>query len=484
MVRIVTGAAISMASAPTAGSYMTAREFVAAVTDSGSWIDMDTPPVRNVDPKYGAQLKRATARSGQSESAVTGTGLIEGQPFVLVVSEFSFLGGSIGQAAADRIIRAIEGATARQLPLLVAPCSGGTRMQEGSAAFARMIDIAEALDKHRSAGLVSLSYLRNPTTGGVFASWGSLTTAVFAEPNALVGFLGPKVYEQLRGASFPPGVQRSDNLSLQGVLDGELTIPELRSVCGALSRLLAQDHAGSRWRSHAGRGQCANEHRGGGTRSEAKSPTLTASILDVCVDPVRLSGDECGSRNTGAELVIAQCAGVPAVVFASGTNPADPDTTVGDLRVARRGMRLAEELQLPFVTIVDTPGGELSVEAENAGMAREIARCLRETARLTVPSVSVLLGRGCGGAALALMGCRRRVALEWAWLSPLPLEGASVLMFGTPDRADEAGVLQRVKADALLEDGVVDLIISPEGPHEHLPSAVLRAIRRAIQAQR
>ncbi len=130
---------------------------------------------------------------------------MRGRRVAVVACEFGFLAGSIGVDSAERLVRAIERATAERLPLLAAPVSGGTRMQEGTLAFVQMVKISAAIAAHKKAGLPYLVYLRHPTTGGVMASWGSLGHVTVAEPGALVGFLGPRVYEALYGRDFPRG---------------------------------------------------------------------------------------------------------------------------------------------------------------------------------------------------------------------------------------------------------------------------------------
>ena len=144
---------------------------------------------------------------------LTGRGQVRGRPVAVVVNEFRFLAGSIGRAAADRITAAVRRATAEGLPLLASTASGGTRMQEGTPAFVRMVEISRALMDHRAAGLPYLVHLRHPTTGGVYASWGSLGHVTVAEPGALVGFLGPKVYAGLNGAAVPDRASRSRRTS-------------------------------------------------------------------------------------------------------------------------------------------------------------------------------------------------------------------------------------------------------------------------------
>lgn len=137
----------------------------------------------------------------------------------MIANEFRFLGGSIGCAAAARITAAVRRATAERLPILATAASGGTRMQEGTPAFVQMVEISHALMTHRAAGLPYLAYLRHPTTGGVYASWGSLAHLTIAQPGALIGFLGPKVYQALNDAPFPEGVQTAENLAAKGVID-------------------------------------------------------------------------------------------------------------------------------------------------------------------------------------------------------------------------------------------------------------------------
>ena len=174
------------------------REMLELVLDDGTYTSWDVAPVQvRTSPAYAAELVRAAERSGADEAVVTGEGRLRGRRVAVVAGEFSFLAGSIGVAAADRLVAAVERATAEGLPLLAAPSSGGTRMQEGTVAFLTMVKISAAVAAHKAAGLAYLAYLRHPTTGGVFASWGSQAHVTVAEPGALVGFLGPRVYEAL-----------------------------------------------------------------------------------------------------------------------------------------------------------------------------------------------------------------------------------------------------------------------------------------------
>ena len=213
-----------------------------AVLDEGSFVSWDTTPIAvSTSESYTRELAEAHAASGRDESVLTGEGRVFGRRVAVVVCEFDFLAGSIGVAAAERITAAVQRATAERLPLLASPCSGGTRMQEGTVAFLQMVKIAAAVTLHKEAHLPYLVYLRHPTTGGVFASWGSLGHVTFAQPGALIGFLGPRVYEQLYGEPFPPDVQTAENLQRYGVIDAVVPLGELRGILDRALTVVADD---------------------------------------------------------------------------------------------------------------------------------------------------------------------------------------------------------------------------------------------------
>ncbi len=219
---------------------ITTGQLLDAVLDRGSFVSWDSDPMAvPVSESYARELADARAATGLDEAVLTGEGRIFGRRVAVVVCEFDFLGGSIGVAAAERVTAAVERATAERLPLLASPSSGGTRMQEGTVAFLQMVKIAAAVRLHKGAHLPYLVYLRHPTTGGVFASWGSLGHITVAEPGALIGFLGPRVYQLLYGEPFPAGIQTAENLQRHGVIDGIVALDELRRTLDRALRVIA-----------------------------------------------------------------------------------------------------------------------------------------------------------------------------------------------------------------------------------------------------
>lgn len=447
---------------------MSARGLIEAVLDPGSFASWDRPGTQSADLTYQEQLRAAAERAGTDEAVLTGRGTVRGRPIAVLVSEFAFLAGSIGRVAAERITAAVRRATAERLPIVASTASGGTRMQEGASAFVEMIHISKALMEHQAAGLPYLVHLRHPTTGGVFASWGSLGHVTVAEPGALIGFLGPKVYQALHGTPFPPDVQTAENLAAHGVIDGVVETPDLPfllnralgvlvdpPVAPQLPRRTGSVGSIDAWQAvlrtrRPDRAGVRDLLRYGATGTVR----LTAADACVLVALTRLDGQPC--------VLVGQ--------DRSQTTPLGP----GALRQARRGMNLAESLGLPLVTVIDTPGAELSQAAEEGGLAGEIAQCISTLATLTVPTLSVLLGQGTGGGALALLPATTVIGAEHAWLAPLPPEGASAIVHRDTAHAPELAAAQRIAAPDLHAAGTIHHLI-PEHDDD-TPESLAQAV--------
>jgi acetyl-CoA carboxylase carboxyl transferase subunit beta len=440
-----------------------AEELLELVLDEGSWQPWDRPiDISGHDAAYQRELRSARERAGTDESVITGRGLVRGRPVAVVANEFRFLAGSIGRDAAGRITAAVRRATAEGLPLLATTASGGTRMQEGTPAFVEMVEITRAIAAHRAAGLAYLVHLRHPTTGGVYASWGSLGHITVAEPGALVGFLGPKVFEALNGAPFPSGVQRAENLAAKGVIDAVVAAEQLPELVDRSLRVLLDPPEPPALPRRDPTALTA--------RAAWESVSLTrrpdrAGVRDLlrygASDTLRLRGTDEGERDETVVVALTRLDGQPCVLVGQDRSKQGPGRAMGPaaLREARRAMNLAEELRLPLVTVIDTPGAELSVAAEERAVAGEIARCIATMTRMRVPTLAVLLGQGCGGGALALLPARRVLAAQHAWLSPLPPEGASVIVHGDTEHAEEMANRQQIRAVDLAAGGTVHRIV-------------------------
>jgi acetyl-CoA carboxylase carboxyl transferase subunit beta len=331
-------------------------------------------------------------------------------------------------------------------------------MQEGTPAFVEMVEISRALMAHRAARLPYLVHLRHPTTGGVYASWGSLGHVTVGEPGALIGFLGPKVYEALNGETFPRDVQTAENLTAKGVLDAVVAAEDLPMLVDRALGVLVDGPTLPRLELREGE---PSRHLTAWesielTRSPSR-PGVRELLRHGASSTIRLNGTDEGESDATMLVALTRLDGQPCVLVGQDRSRQTPSTPMGPgaLREARRAMRLAEELGLPLVTVIDTPGAELSPHAEEGAIAGEIARCIATLTTMTVPTVSVVLGQGCGGGALALLPAREVIAAEHAWLSPLPPEGARVNVHGDVSHAAEMAELQQVGVLDLAERGIV-----------------------------
>jgi len=462
--------------------------------DAGTFESWDqTPEYGQLDAAYREQLRQARERSGVDESVVTGQGRIHGYQVAVVVSEFSFLAGSIGAVAADRIVAAFEKATALGLPVLASPASGGTRMQEGTPAFVAMVRISAAVRAHREAGLPYLVYLRHPTTGGVMASWGSQGHITVAQPGALLGFLGPRVYETMYGEPFPEGVQISENLKRHGLIDAVVPLADLAGILVRALRILEPSGAGTTFCPEPVPDRVLNREEVWNAIEATRKPRrpgVRHFVKYAAEEVLQLSGTLEGETDERMYLALARLRGIPCVIIAQDRGPASGNPLgPAFLREARRGIELAEQLRVPLLTIIDTEGAALSRQAEEGGMAGQISRSISALIGVETHTVSLLLGQGTGGGALALLPADITIAAQNAWLSPLPPEGASAIVYRNSAHAAELAHAQGTDSFSLRRAGIEDVIVpeqydvirQPRAFAEQLCDAVAGAFGRLRQ---
>ena len=393
-----------------------AADLIGMLTDGGSFTAWDEDlvpgdPLRFTDVRpYAERLEDARRGAPTTEAVVTGVGRLGGRHVVLVVGEFGFLAGTQGVVVGERVTRAFDRATVRGLPIVGLPTSGGTRMQEGALAFVQMLKIAAAVSAFRRSGNRYVAWLRNPTTGGVLASWGSLAHVTWAQPGALIGLTGPRVIAALEGSALPEHVQRAEHLHSHGVVDGVVPADELRQclahtldAVGPPSPALGPPRY--IWPTDSAPAPPADA---GAARTDAWT-AVTASrrgdrpglpdLLDSAVrDRVLLRGDGAGGRDDGCVTAVCTWHGTPVVVVGHDRPAGGRGAAVGaaGYRAARRAMCLANELGLPIVTVVDTRGAATNAAAESGGLAAEIARCM-----VTMSAVAYRRSRSCWGRAPA-----------------------------------------------------------------------------------
>lgn len=443
------------------------------------------PELRSGDPLrfpgYGAALRDAAG-----ESVRSGLTEVGGVRCALVEVRFEHFGGSMGTVAGEKVVRAFARATDQRLPVLGVIASGGARMQEGMLSLVQMARTASAVSAHAAAGLLSLGVFRSPTTGGVFASWGSLLDVRAVEPGATIGFGGPRVVAQVTGSLPPATSHRAESAYRAGLVDAVLSSEEqplwAAAALGGAPRPLELPPGRPRLPA-----------------SPSPVPRSAWEVVSRVRDRERPSGLEwaaalCSSwvDLRGSDPVIraglAVIGGRRVVVILTDRHAEGRlgRPTPAGFRLAQRAIRLADRLKLPVVTLVDTPGAEPGPEAEADGIAGEIARTLQAMAELRTPSVSLCVGEGGSGGAMALAHADRLLQLEGAIFSVIAPEGASVILWRDASRAPEAAGLLRLTAADLRALDLVDGVLPDGGPTavEQVRRAVLDALEQAVPQDR
>lgn len=444
---------------------------------------------------YEEKVKSLKEKTGLSEAVVTGKASIEGNPAVIAVCDGQFLMASMGQVVGEKITRAVERATKEQLPVIIFACSGGARMQEGIVSLMQMAKTAAALKQHSDAGLLYVSVLTDPTTGGVTASFAMLGDVILAEPKALIGFAGPRVIEQTIGEKLPKGFQRSEFLLEHGFIDRIVERKEMRTVLANILQM-HQNFKGSVTQSPI---QTVEKERQSVQEKDAwervtisrknDRPVGQDYIRTLFSDFLEFHGDRCYGDDPAIIGGIARFAGIPVTVIAQAKGKSTKENVAHHFgmpspegyRKALRLMKQAEKFKRPILLFVDTPGAFCGIEAEERGQGEAIARNLFEMSSMKVPVLSVVIGEGGSGGALALAVADEVWMLENAIYSVLSPEGFASILWKDSKRASEAAEVMKLTAADLKKLGVIEAVIAePEVYTEETMQSVVFVLQKKI----
>jgi acetyl-CoA carboxylase carboxyl transferase subunit beta len=423
------------------------------------------------DEPYLDRLAAMQERTGRSDGMTIGTATIGGEPVVLAVLDFTFLGGSMGVVVGERLARAAELAAGKKRPLIAAVASGGARMQEGMLSLLQMAKTASSIGALKDEGVPFISILCDPTTGGVLASFASLADVIVAEPEALIGFAGPRVVEQTLGRVLPPGSHTAEFQLAHGMVDAVVARPDQRNyLIPLLHALRAADPSKTTSETSEppttqGAAWDIVEHA-----RAANRPSSREYLQRISPGYVELHGDREGADDPAVVAAIGRIGGMPVAMvgfdrFApSALGGAAGRPMPSGFRKARRLLELAERWNLPIVSLVDTPGAYPGIEAEESGLAGEIARTLECMSSIESPSVAVVVGEGGSGGALALAVADRVLIQRGAFFSVIGPEGAATILYRDASRAPELAESLRITAPELLQLGIVDAVVpEPDG---------------------
>lgn len=444
---------------------------------------------------YEEKVKSLKEKTGLSEAVVTGKASIEGNPAVIAVCDGRFLMASMGQVVGEKITRAVERATKEQLPVIIFACSGGARMQEGIVSLMQMAKTAAALKRHSDAGLLYVSVLTDPTTGGVTASFAMLGDVILAEPKALIGFAGPRVIEQTIGEKLPKGFQRSEFLLEHGFIDRIVERKETRTVLGNILQMhhTAQNPVIQKPVQTVEKERQSVQEKDAWERvtisRKNDRPVGQDYIRILFSDFLEFHGDRCYGDDPAIIGGIARFAGIPVTVIAQAKGKSTKENVAHHFgmpspegyRKALRLMKQAEKFKRPILLFVDTPGAFCGIEAEERGQGEAIARNLFEMSSMKVPVLSVVIGEGGSGGALALAVADEVWMLENAIYSVLSPEGFASILWKDSKRASEAAEVMKLTAADLKKLGVIEAVIAePEVYTEETMQSVVFVLQKKI----
>ena len=430
---------------------------------------------------YEEKVHALQEKTGLQEAVVTGKCRINGKETVLAVCDGRFMMSSMGWAVGEKITRAVENATEKRLPVIIFACSGGARMQEGITSLMQMAKTSAALKHHSDAGLLYVSVLTEPTTGGVTASFAMLGDVILAEPGALIGFAGPRVIEQTIHQKLPKGFQRAEFLLEHGFIDDIVKRENLKETLG---KILTFHEKGD---LVPGQNQLECSHIGNAPFLSAwervqlsrkmDRPSGSDYIEALFDDFTELHGDRTYGDDKAIIGGIASFHGMPVTVIAQQKGNNTKENIYHNFgmpmpegyRKALRLMKQAEKFHRPVICFVDTPGAFCGVEAEERGQGEAIARNLMELSGLKTPVLSIVTGEGGSGGALALAAGDQVWMLENSVYSVLSPEGFASILWKDSARAEEAAEVMKLTATDLYQKGIIEEMI-PEPEEFHTES--------------
>ena len=480
---------------PKCGGYFRVHAYrrIQMVADEGTFEEWDHDLTGGNPMNYRGYEEKVQVlqeRTGLKEAVVTGKCEINGSETALAVCDGRFLMSSMGWAVGEKITRAVERATEERLPVIIFACSGGARMQEGITSLMQMAKTSAALKRHSDAGLLYVSVLTEPTTGGVTASFAMLGDIILAEPGALIGFAGPRVIEQTIRQKLPKGFQRAEFLVEHGFVDDIVRRENLKKTLSDILTLHNYNKISSGDQNSADVEDEQNNGNQKGRSSHPESyhignnPYLSAwervqlsrkmdrpsgkDYIDALFDDfMELHGD----RNYGDDRAIigglASFHGIPVTVIAQQKGNNTKENIYHNFgmpmpegyRKALRLMKQAEKFHRPVICFVDTPGAFCGVEAEERGQGEAIARNLMELSGLKTPVLSVVTGEGGSGGALALAAGDQVWMLENSVYSILSPEGFASILWKDSSKADEAAEVMKLTATDLYQKGIIEEMI-------------------------
>ena len=476
---------------------ITARQRVQLLVDPKSFKEKYRN-ISSLDPlsfkgkvPYRKRLFRDQRRTGLTEAAVVGYCRIGGIKTVMVLLDFSFMGGSMGCVVGEKVALAFELAAGKQLPVVAVVSSGGVRIQEGLLSLMQMAKTTTTVNRLHELGVPYIGVLANPSTGQAYASFANMADVLLAEPGALMGFAPLRLLQEAEKEPLPLGAHTAEAHQARGMIDATLDRQEIRPTLINLLRRLSPQRQQVTFQRPRGKGAAPKERLEPWEAIQRERrpdrPTAVDYVKTLLADFVEIHGDRLAGDDPAVVCGIGGLDGC-SVVFIGHRRHRDADGETRrsyvlpeGFRKAQRAMRLAAKFSIPLITLIDTAGPSVTLKTEEEGLGNAIATTLALMSGLPVPIVSVIVGEGGREGALSLGIADRILMLESAIYSPISPEAAAGLMYRDDSRTQDAARSLRLTAADALEMGIIDAVIPepPGGAHQD-PNEAARLLHRAL----
>ena len=476
---------------------MTARERVESLADLGTfkesnrWLTSIDPLSFKTRTSYKKSLFDDQARTGLTEAVITGSCTIDGLSCILIALDFGFMGGSMGSVVGEKISLAFENAAKRKIPVITIITSGGSRIQEGILSLMQMAKTVLASNQLQQKGIPHISVLANPSTGQAYASFANMADIIISEPGAIVG-VNPIRSISGDDQKETESTHTSESHLSHGTLDAVTDRTKLKGVISVLLDLFNKEFTIKRTSSGQITYPTAQPTEAWHSVQIARHnsrPTSMDYMARIMDNFVELHGDRVYGDDPSIVCGLGQIGGQTVVVIGQQRDQTLDSTGEGSnartmpegFRKAQRALRIAEKFELPVITLVDTPGANLSSEAEERGLGHAIASTLALISSLTVPTISTIIGEGGSSGALALGIADRVIMLENAIYSAVSPEEAAELIYQDEEKAEEVVGSLRLTARDCMEMEIVDQVVPEpsQGAHRDHHEAS-RLLKRAL----
>ena len=480
---------------------ITARERIDLLSDRGTfkethkYLSSVAPISFTRRGRFGELIAQDQNRTGLTEAAVTGRCKLDGEDVMLIVLDFTFMGGTMGSVVGEKVASALEAAAKRGVPAVAVVSGGGVRVQEGVLSLMQMAKTVTAANRLRSNGAPFIVVLANPSTGQAYASFANLADVILAEPKSLIGLSPLRTLREASDIPLPLDAHTAEAHVGHGLLDNVVDREALRTRVSVLLRILKgqkldrgkQDKTRTSELLQSAEGSCTQVHPWDALSAvrHAERPPASSYFRQLLDPFIELRGDRLNSDDRSIVAGVGYLAGQPVAVIGHQRRAllegeryhVYPD----GLRKAQRVIGLASRFELPLLTLVDTQGADPGLEAEEQGIGNAIAGTLSAMLDVPTPIVSVIIGEGGSEGALALGMADCILMQQYAVYSPISMNHNLAGAFHEPVLDREAADALMLTASDCVELGIADRVIpEPEGGSHLDPRAAGSVLQGGI----